>query len=153
MLMAQSLDDRYHSVSEIYGVLDSLNQLQDINDFYHLDTIGFSTQENIPILAVKISDNAHLKEDEPRVLFIGQVHAEEILGVEIVMDLINDLLFPGPSITSHMNILKQYLEIWIIPTANPEGLNVVHDELDLSYRKNKRDLCEQTKNNSLGCRA
>ncbi|MBI86750.1 MAG: hypothetical protein CMG63_01585 [Candidatus Marinimicrobia bacterium] len=140
MLMAQSLDDRYHSVSEIYGVLDSLNQLQDINDFYHLDTIGFSTQENIPILAVKISDNAHLKEDEPRVLFIGQVHAEEILGVEIVMDLINDLLFPGPSITSHMNILKQYLEIWIIPTANPEGLNVVHDELDLSYRKNKRDL-------------
>ena len=135
MLMAQSLDDRYHSVSEIYGVLDSLNQLQDINDFYHLDTIGFSTQKNIPILAVKISDNAHLKEDEPRVLFIGQVHAEEILGVEIVMDLINDLLFPGPSITSHMNILKQYLEIWIIPTANPEGLNVVHDELDLSYRK------------------
>ena len=39
-----------------------------------------------------------------------------------------------------MNILKQYLEIWIIPIANPEGLNVVHDELDLSYRKNKRDL-------------
>ena len=73
-------------------------------------------------------------------LFIGQVHAEEILGVEIIMDLIEDLLFPGPSIASHMNILKQYLDIWLIPTANPEGLNVVHDELDLSYRKNKRDL-------------
>ena len=39
-----------------------------------------------------------------------------------------------------MNILKQYLDIWIIPTANPEGLNVVYEELDLSYRKNKRDL-------------
>ena len=34
----------------------------------------------------------------------------------------------------------QYLDIWFIPTANPEGLNVVHDGLDLSYRKNKRDL-------------
>ena len=140
MLIAQSLDDRYHSVEEIYGVLDSLDQIQEISDFYHLDTIGYSTQENIPILAVRISDNAHLKEDEPRVLFIGQVHAEEILGVEIIMDLIEDLLFPGPSIASHMNILKQYLDIWLIPTANPEGLNVVHDELDLSYRKNKRDL-------------
>ena len=96
MLIAQSLDDRYHSVEEIYGVLDSLNQIQEISDFYHLDTIGYSTQENIPILAVRISDNAHLKEDEPRVLFIGQVHAEEILGVEIIMDLIEDLLFPGP---------------------------------------------------------
>ena len=56
------------------------------------------------------------------------------------MDLIDDLLFPDPSILSHMNILKQYLDIWLIPTANPEGLNVVHEELDFSYRKNKRDL-------------
>ena len=140
VLVAQSLDDRYHSVEEIYGVLDSLDQIEEISDYFHLDTIGFSTQENIPILAVRISDNAHMKEDEPRVLFIGQVHAEEILGVEIVMDLIDDLLFPDPSILSHMNILKQYLDIWFIPTANPEGLNVVHEELDFSYRKNKRDL-------------
>ena len=140
VLVAQSLDDRYHSVEEIYGVLDSLDQIEEISDYFHLDTIGFSTQENIPILAVRISDNAHMKEDEPRVLFIGQVHAEEILGVEIVMDLIGDLLFPDPSILSHMNILKQYLDIWLIPTANPEGLNVVHEELDFSYRKNKRDL-------------
>jgi len=140
VLVAQSLDDRYHSVEEIYGVLDSLDQIEEISDYFHLDTIGFSTQENIPILAVRISDNAHIKEDEPRVLFIGQVHAEEILGVEIVMDLIDDLLFPDPSILSHMNILKQYLDIWLIPTANPEGLNVVHEELDFSYRKNKRDL-------------
>ena len=51
-----------------------------------------------------------------------------------------DLLFPDANILSHMNILKQYLDIWIIPTANPEGLNVVHDGLDLSFRKNKRDM-------------
>ena len=44
MLIAQSLDDRYHSVEEIYGVLDSLDQIQEISDFYHLDTIGYSTQ-------------------------------------------------------------------------------------------------------------
>ena len=139
-LQSQSLDDRYHSTDEIYNYLDSLRQLDELDGWFHLDTIGFSTQENIPILAVRISDNADMKEDEPRVLFIGQVHAEEILGIEIVLDLINDLLFPDPNILSHMNILKQYLDIWIIPTANPEGLNVVHEELDLSYRKNKRDL-------------
>jgi hypothetical protein len=105
-----------------------------------LDTIGYSSQENIPILAVRISDNAYVKEDEPRVLFVGQVHAEEVLGVEVVMDLMNDLLFPDASHYTHMNILKQYLDIWIIPTANPEGLNVVHEGLDMSYRKNKRDF-------------
>ena len=139
-LSSQSLDERYHSTSEIYNLLDSLNQLEELSDWFHLDTIGFSTQENIPILAARISDNASIKEDEPRVLFIGQVHAEEILGIEIVLDLMKDLLFPDASISSHMNILKEYLDIWIIPTANPEGLNVVHDGLDFSYRKNKRDL-------------
>ncbi len=139
-LSSQSLDERYHTTDEIYSFLDSLTQLEELQGWIHLDTIGFSTQDNIPILAVKISDNADIKEDEPRVLFVGQVHAEEILGIEIVIELITDLLFPDANILSHMNILKQYLDIWIIPTANPEGLNVVHDELDLSYRKNKRDL-------------
>ena len=111
VLSSQSLDERYHSTSEIYDLLDSLNQLEELSDWFHLDTIGFSTQENIPILAARISDNASIKEDEPRVLFIGQVHAEEILGIEIVLDLMKDLLFPDPSISSHMNILKEYLDI------------------------------------------
>ncbi|MBT6866162.1 MAG: T9SS type A sorting domain-containing protein, partial [Candidatus Marinimicrobia bacterium] len=84
--------------------------------------------------------NADIKEDEPRVLFVGQVHAEEILGVEAILSLMNELLFPSASTFSHMNILKQYLEIWLVPTANPEGLNVVHEGLDFSYRKNKRDF-------------
>ena len=140
ILSGQVLDERYHTTEEIYNLLDSLNQLEELNGWFHLDTIGYSTQENIPILAVKISDNAHIKEDEPRVLFVGQVHAEEVLGIEVVLELLNDLLFPDASIYTHMNILKEYLEIWIVPTGNPDGLNVVHEGLDLSYRKNKRDL-------------
>ena len=140
LMQGQSLDDMYHSTDEVYEFLDTLDQSVHVGHLVHLDTIGYSTQDNIPILAVRISDNAHIKEDEPRVLFIGQVHAEEILGVEVVMSMIKDLLFPDISIQNHMNILVQYLDIWFIPTANPEGLNVVHDGLDLSYRKNKRDL-------------
>ena len=136
----QGLDERYHSVVEINTLLDSLDQLEELNGWFRIDTIGFSTQEQIPILAVKISDNVNLKEDEPQVLFVGQVHAEEVLGVEVVLDLMEDLLFPDNSIYSHMNILKQFMEIWIVPTANPEGLNVVHEGLDMSFRKNKKDL-------------
>ena len=136
----QGLDERYHSVVEINTLLDSLDQLEELNGWFRVDTIGFSTQDLIPILAVKISDNVDLKEDEPQVLFIGQVHAEEVLGVEVVLDLMEDLLFPDNSIYSHMNILKQFMEIWIVPTANPEGLNVIHEGLDMSFRKNKKDL-------------
>ena len=139
-IYGQSLDDRYHSVDEVYDFLYSLNENPELENWVHLDTLGYSTQEGIPILGMRISDNADQKEDEPRVLFVGQVHAEEILGLEIVIDMMEDLLFPDASIHTHMTILKEYLDIWFIPTANPEGLNVVHEELDLSYRKNKTDF-------------
>ena len=117
LLSSQSLDERYHTTEELYSYLDSLNQLESIQNFFHLDTIGYSTQENIPIIGVRISDNAAIKEDEPRVLFIGQVHAEEILGVEIIVSLIDKLLFPDANSYTHINILKEYLDIWLIPTA------------------------------------
>lgn len=121
-------------------MLDSLDQIEAYDNIYHLETIGYSTQENLPIKAVKISDNADMKEDEGRVLFLGQCHAEEILGVETVIELITLLLDPPPAEAQHVNILRQSLEIWIVPTHNPEGLNVVHSGLDVSYRKNKTDF-------------
>ena len=139
-IYGQVLDDRYHSLDEVYDFLYSLDEDPELENWVHLDTLGYSTQEGIPILGMRISDNANQKEDEPRVLFVGQVHAEEILGLEIVIDMMEDLLFPDASIHTHMTILKEYLDIWFIPTANPEGLNVVHEELDLSYRKNKTDF-------------
>ena len=137
---AQALDSRYHTFPEIQEFLDSLNQISDFNSVFRVDTIGYSSQEQLPIFAVKISDNAEIKEDEPRVLFIGQLHAEEILGVEAVLKLITEMLDPPPEELQHMAILKQNLETWIIPTLNPEGLNVVHDGLDVSFRKNKKDF-------------
>ena len=140
VLQSQNIDQRYHTTGEIYSHLDSLNNLESLNNWFHIDTIGFSTNDAIPILSVRISDNVSLKEDEPRVLFIGQVHAEEILGVEIVMDLIERLLFPDVNSYSHMQILKENIDIHLIPTLNPEGLNIVHEGYDVSFRKNKRDF-------------
>ena len=134
-LFAEPLDPRFHSFNEIKSFLDSLDQLEQYEDIFRVDTIGYSGAETLPILAVKISDNVHIKEDEPRVLFLGQCHAEEILGVEAVLEMILTLLSPPPPMASHVQILRQEIETWIIPTYNPEGLNVVHSEMDLSYRK------------------
>ncbi len=140
LLKGQVLDSRYHTLPEIYNLLDSLDQMAVYDDLFHLETIGFSARENLPIKAVKISDNASTKEDEARVLFLGQCHAEEVLGVEAVIELIYYLLDPPPADAYHVSILRQNLEIWIVPTHNPEGLNVVHAGLDVTYRKNKTDF-------------
>ena len=140
LISAQNLDPRYHTLPEIGEMLDSLSQIDAYQNWFRVDTIGYSSHENLPILAVKISDNVDIKEDEPRVLFVGQVHAEEILGVETVLGLMMDLLDPDTAEYNHMNTLRSYLEIWLVPTANPEGMNVVYDGLDVTFRKNKHDF-------------
>ena len=127
---------------------------------YKKKVIGYSTKDNLPFWGIKISDNADVDEDEPRILILGQCHAEEIYGVEISMAMINCFLNLSTGglqecfnseIASQVFSNLQNLEIWIVPTHNPEGLRVVHGYedssgdnspwiQDVSYRKNKRDV-------------
>ena len=116
---------------------------------YHHEIIGYSAVENLPIWAVKLAMNADINEDKPKVLILGQCHAEEIYGVEIAMELINWMLYPMNHTAYIQSILAimNNAEIWIVPSHNPDGLNVVHgwyDDLnqwnqDVTYRKNKYD--------------
>ena len=76
--LADDLPSRYHTYQEI---LDTLTNLRDSHsDILYLDTLGYSSRDNIPILRLKISDNASTDEDEPAVFFDGGVHADEVLG-------------------------------------------------------------------------
>jgi hypothetical protein len=98
-----NIDSLYHSYNDIRNQLfawneefgDSPHSHYQNTIVYQLDSIGVSTNENLPIYAVKLSVNANEEEDEPRILILGQCHAEEILGVEMSMTLIDWLLHPG----------------------------------------------------------
>lgn len=119
---------RYDRVQEkIFALQDSFPQMVKI------DTIGFSQVDQVPIYSVfvarDIGDTALTK---PSVVIIGQVHAEEVLGVEYCMWLLEKM------VTREGRNWRNRVNTYIIPTANPEGLNVVYS-LDYTYRKNKRD--------------
>ena len=117
---------------------------------YSLHEIGVSENDQLPIYAVKLSYNANEDEDEPRILILGQCHAEEIYGVEIAMELIDWLLHPNAPYDVSYTDRKaaiQNTELWVIPTHNPEGLLTVHGDAidgewiqDPWYRKNKTDM-------------
>ena len=95
-----SLPERYHTFYEVEEQLLEWNdefgnnqspwpaQYPGSGIIYSLHQIGLSHSDNLPIYAVKLSYNADIDEDEPRVLILGQCHAEEIYGVEIAMALI-----------------------------------------------------------------
>jgi len=153
------LSDRYHTYAEIDSILHEWNQEFGGDDnsnspypnsgtIFKLIDLGVSSQDELPFWAVKLSFNADIDEDEPRVLILGQCHAEEILGVEISMELIYRFLHPSEYPAEYQTLagILYSSEVWIVPTYNPEGLEVVHgwqedDEWmqDVSYRKNRMD--------------
>lgn len=128
------LPDFYHTYDE---AIDSLWELEALRpDIIDVFLIGQSTQDSIPIYAVKISDSVQYNRDKPRLIFVGVIHAEENIGLELVLDVVTEFVNqPG----SQWSIYTALSEIYIIPAMNPEGLNVVTDNLDLTFRKNKRD--------------
>jgi hypothetical protein len=141
VLSAQvALDPRYHTYEEIVEEIFALQAAYP--DTVMVEQIGMTLgadpyQDPLPIYAVKVSDNVTVDEDEPEILYLGPCHAEEILGIEVNMWMLNELLTYKN--VAPFSVWIENLEIWIVPQYNPEGLQVVMDDWDETYRKNKRD--------------
>jgi len=101
-------------------------------------TIGYTTGFQLPILAMKISDNPQIREDEPKLLYNGIHHPAEVIGPEICLFLIRDLVSKY-EIDSFITSAINSSEIWVIPMVNPDGNYIVHSGLDTMWRKNTRD--------------
>ncbi len=72
------------------------------------------------ILAVRITDNLLLHEDEPEFFYSSSMHGDELTGYVLMLRLIDHFLSnygSDPRITEMVN----NMEIWINPLANPNG--------------------------------
>ena len=133
---AQPLPSCYHTRAAVDTFLQALLEADSVFHIIRIDTIGYSRgdmlQEWYPIYCVKVSDNPDVFEDEPTVLVIGQVHAEEMVGVELVLEYLWRLV---TRYGLYFDLIES-TQLYFIPTANPDGLEVVSRGLDASYRKN-----------------
>ncbi len=131
-----SIDPRYHTYEEASAALDSL-----VDEFPGLcvkESLGVSEVDRRVIWGLKITSRTAENEDKPTVLFTGSIHAEEMIGTEIVLFAARSLLEDygeDPAVTRYLDSLK----VWIIPIVNPDGHKVVTDGLDEYFRKNKHD--------------
>lgn len=97
-----------------------------------------TSYEGRDLIAVKISDNVAVDEDEPEVLFTHHQHAREHLTVEMALHLLH-LLTEGYGRDKRITGLVDGHEIWIMPDLNPDG-----GEYDLAggsrrgWRKNRQ---------------
>lgn len=125
----------YHSPEEILAEIDSLKHAHP--DLFRVDTLAYTNHFRQPVIAVNFSQGDNPALVKPSVLIIGQVHGEELIGVELVMKLITDLCATVGNDSTRVRL--QSVDLVMIPTLNPDGLKVVADGLDDSYRKNCRD--------------
>jgi carboxypeptidase T len=133
---ASALDARYHNYDETHAEILAL--AASYPSIVKVDTLGVTATDSLDVWAVKVSDNVDVDEDEPVVLFDGVHHAEEVMGLEVIMWMLDELT-ASYGVDDTMTQWVDDLEIWFIPILNPEGHNIVTAEIDTIWRKNKFD--------------
>jgi hypothetical protein len=84
-----------------------------------LDTFGTSGQGRL-LLALKISNHAHLDEPEASFLYTATMHGDELVGFPLLLRLA-DYLLSGYGTDPEVTSLLDNLAIWINPLSNPDG--------------------------------
>jgi len=133
---SQDLPEKYFTYDE---VLDSITILATANpNIMFIDTLGYSTTDSVPMLRVKLSDNPTVDEDEPAIFLNSGVHADELMGPEVNIHFLGDIIARYNNFDQDAASYIHGLEIFVVPFVNPEG----HIELEsgnLDWRKNKSD--------------
>ncbi|HEY3296980.1 MAG TPA: M14 family zinc carboxypeptidase [bacterium] len=134
---AQCLDVCYHTRAKVDSFIADL-VAYDAAHFHiaHVDTIGWSRGDQLgvryPLYAIKISDHPDQFEDEPTALIVGHIHAEEVIGLETMINYVWRL----DSLYGLYRTLINNTQLYFVPTINPDGLEVISRNWDCTYRKN-----------------
>jgi len=137
--LAVTAEYNYRNYSTIKAVLEEIAhshpdiaQVHDIGDSWE-KTEGLADRD---ILALKISDNVAVEEDESEVLIMGLHHAREWPTSELVTAIAENLT-AGYGVDARISWLVDNRQIWLVPVVNPDGLDYAL-ETDDTWRKNRR---------------
>lgn len=114
-------------VNEIHAKYPSITEVKSIG----------KTLEGRDIWAIKISDNASVKENEPAILVNAMHHAREVMTPEITTDMV-EYLTSNYGTNAEVTNWVNSTEIWVIPMFNLDGNNKMWTQ-DSMWRKNTRD--------------
>jgi len=139
----------YHTYDEALAYLQQIAAdypeictLTDIGDshgkeYFNNGVTGYQDYQH-DIWMLKISDNVNENEDEPAVFYFGAHHAREPISTEVVLGIIEHLTSNYGSNDEITNMIDNS-EIYIVPMVNPDGHEVVLDQLNTWWRKTAAD--------------
>ena len=112
-----SVPAAYHTYATLTTDLQQI--AADHPSLVRLTSIGQSVQGR-ELWMVKISGDPDLEQDEPEVSYISSMHGDEVVGKEMLVNLINRLTDDYGS-DPRVTALVDGSEIWIMPSMNPDG--------------------------------
>jgi murein tripeptide amidase MpaA len=118
----QQLADAHRSIAKVYN----------LNEWLGLP----KTREGNDIFALQISRNPGQIEDEPKIAFVAQHHARELMTHHTVLDTAAHLLQEIQAGNQQYTKAINESAIWFIPVINPDGLDYVFAS-DRMWRKNR----------------
>eukprot|EP00727_Mastigamoeba_balamuthi_P011106 m51a1_g6618 putative carboxypeptidase d (529) ;mRNA; r:41334-43158 len=124
--------DRHHTHSQFIEMFEDL--VRQYPNITRLHTIGYSTLGK-PIVALRVTDNPDVREPrEAGVKLVGNMHGDEVVGRELIIRLAHHLAQNYGSSPDVRNLVDN-LDIWLVPTVNPDGY-----EARMRENKNNVDL-------------
>jgi len=138
----RTYDEALEEMQEIADNNPDICKLMDIGNGrgknYFEESYGNYEEYQHDVWAIKLSDNVNEDEDEPAVYYFGAHHAREPISTETTFYVLNHLVDnygTDPEVTENVN----NTEIWFVPMVNPDGHEVVLNQINLDWRKNIRD--------------
>jgi len=123
VLAQESWRNQYPSYSRYTGLMDSFAMARP--ELSRLTQFGTSINGR-KLLALKISDNPAIHENEPVIILTSSIHGDETVGYVLMLRMIDYLLANYDS-DERIRHLVDEAEIWINPLANPDGTYFMSD--------------------------
>lgn len=79
------------------------------------------SQQGRPLLALKISNNVQVDENEPEILLTAATHGDEVITTEVLLNLTHNLLEGSHNGDIRMANILAHRELFIVPVVNPDG--------------------------------
>lgn len=127
----RTVPSTYHTYTTLTAELQQV--AADHPNITRLMSIGTSVQGR-ELWMMKITRNPDLDEYEPEVAYISSMHGDEVVGKEMLVNLIHHLTDNYPA-NPRVAALVDTTEMWIMPSMNPDGT-----ELGQRYNASGYDL-------------
>ena len=114
-----------------------LTEIANANEAVTITTIGLARSDH-PIQCIRVARAGSIQiENRSSILIVAGIDGDHLLGSEVAVDLVNELLERDSEDT--YSLLVDHV-LYIIPQVNPDGASMFFREIQNNYRRNGRPV-------------